>query len=63
MTQVAALLRPRPREAEITKTQKSKTGFVSLVDWYKIGRDNPASVTIYNQGITRDTIKVKVSLA
>ena len=45
MTQVAALLRPRTREAEITKTQKSKTAHVSLVDWYKIGRDNPASVT------------------
>jgi hypothetical protein len=63
MTQVAALLRPRTREAEITKTQKSKTAHVSLVDWYKIGRDNPASVTFYNQGITKDTIKVKVSLA
>jgi hypothetical protein len=63
MTQVAALLRPRPRDAEITTSQKSKIGFMPLVDWYKIGKENSVSVTIYNQGITRDTIKVKVSLA
>jgi hypothetical protein len=63
MTQVAALLRARPRDAEITTSQKSKVGFIPLVDWYKIGKDDSVSVTIYNQGITRDTVKVKVSLA
>jgi hypothetical protein len=62
MTQVAALLRPKPRESEITFTPKSKIGFMKLVDWHKVG-DESVVVTIYNQGITRDTIKVKVSLA
>lgn len=63
MTQIAALLRPRPRDAEVTKSTKSRVFYMTLVDWYKVGRDEPANVNLYKHGVTRDTIKVKVSAA
>ena len=59
--QIAALLKPRPREAEITTTStKSKFGFVQAADFQNIGVKD---VTLRANGITRDVIKVKVSLA
>ena len=62
MTQVAALLRPKVT-SEITQEKKAKQVYLTLMDWYKIGREDGVSVRVYNQGITRDTIKVKVSVA
>ena len=59
--QIAALLKPRPREAEVTTTStKTKFGFVQVVDFQNIGVKD---VTLRANGITRDVIKVKVSLA
>jgi hypothetical protein len=59
--QIAALLKPRPREAEVTTTStKTKFGFMQLVDFQQIGI---REVTVRPNGITRDVIKVKVSLA
>lgn len=60
--QIAALLKPRPREAEVTTTTSTKTkfGFVQVVDFQNIGVKD---VTLRANGITRDVIKVKVSLA
>jgi len=59
--QIAALLRPKPRESEITTTStKTKFGFVQVVDFQNIGVKD---VTLRAQGITRDVLKVKVSLA
>lgn len=61
MTQVAALLRPRVT-TEVTQHKKTKKVFVNLVDWDKIGRDDGVAIKFYNQGVTRNTVQVKVSL-
>jgi|LauGreDrversion2_3_1035106.scaffolds.fasta_scaffold191009_2 hypothetical protein len=60
--QIAALLKPRPREAEITTTStKSKFGFVQATDFQHIGIKE---VTLRpNVCIAKNLIKVKVSLA
>ena len=59
--QIAALLKPKPRDSEITTTStKTKFGFVQVVDFQNIGLKD---VTIRANGITRDVLKVKVSLA
>lgn len=58
--QVAALLRPKPRDSEITTTNmNAKYGFVRVVDFQNIG---VTEVVIQPTGITRDTMRVKVSL-
>jgi hypothetical protein len=59
--QIAALLKPKPRDSEITTTSaKTKFGFVQVVDFQNIGVKD---VTLRANGITRDVLKVKVSLA
>lgn len=62
MTQVAALLRPRIRESEITQYKKTKTCYVSLSDWHKVGRENRTSITVSSNNPDESLIKVKVSL-
>jgi len=59
--QIAALLKPKPRESEITTSNpKTKFGFVQVVDFQNIGVKD---ITLRANGITRDVLKVKVSLA
>jgi hypothetical protein len=62
MAQVAALLRPKVRESEITQTSKPKVAFVKLIDWSRIGLDDEHNVKFFKNSVTRDTVKVKVSL-
>lgn len=62
MTQVAALLRPKVT-IEVTQEKKSKQVYLSLMDWYRIGKEDGVSVKFFNDGVTRDRVKVKVSLA
>lgn len=63
MAQVAALLRPKiVRDAEVITSKKAKTCFIPLIDWYKIGVEENTTIRVSKSGVTRDTIKVKVSL-
>lgn len=58
--QIAALLRPKPRDSEITTTSnKTKIGYIRLVDFQNIGK---VDVVVRPNGITRDSVKVKVSV-
>jgi hypothetical protein len=57
--QIPALLKPKVREAELTITNsKTKHAYIALVDWERIGIKD---ITLRCSGVTRDTIKVKVS--
>jgi hypothetical protein len=59
--QIPALFKPRAREAEVTITTRGhKLAFVRLVDFDKIGVQE---VKLLNSGVTRDTVRVKVSMA
>lgn len=60
MTQVAALL--RPRDSEIIQRTKSKTAYVKLVDYDRIGRDNNINIKVFTSSVTRDLVRVKVSV-
>jgi hypothetical protein len=62
MTQVAALLRPKVT-SEIIQEKKAKQVYLTLMDWYRIGREDSVPVTFFTSGVTRDRVKVKVSLA
>lgn len=62
MTQVAALLRPKVT-TEVTQERKAKQVYMTLVDWYKLGREDGVSVKVFTNSVTRDTVKVKVSLS
>jgi hypothetical protein len=62
MTQIAALLKPKVK-SEITLEKKPKHGYMTLMDWSKIGKEDSVSVKFYKHSVTCDTIKVKVSKA
>lgn len=60
MRQVAALLKAKPRESEVTLAKTSVSGFITHHHWLSLSHSQHAVVHVYKSKTDEANIKIKV---